>query len=139
MELLAFLVFASQEAVSWDGLLVFYMSLITRALPPGYERGDLEAASPAEPAYLYIRTYRNELADWVSRADYVSQGPMHRRLVMSRIRALAERDFIPTNEELAQAVSMEHLANLVAERARATTGQAESDAESSESGRGPGS
>ena len=62
----------------------------------------------------------------------MSQGPMHRRLVMSRIRALAERGFIPTNEELAQAVSMEHLADLVDARARATTGQGETDAESSE-------
>ena len=60
------------------------------------------------------------------------QGPMHRRLVMSRSRALAERGFIPTNEELAQAVSMEHLADLVAARARATIGQGETDAESSE-------
>ena len=51
---------------------------------------------------------------------------------MSRIRALAERGFIPTNDELAQAVSTEHLANLVAERARAAPDQGETDAESSE-------
>ena len=59
----------------------------------------------------------------------MSRGGFHRRLVMSRIRSLAERGFVPTNEELATAVSMEHLANLIAERARAATGRGEETSE----------
>ena len=56
----------------------------------------------------------------------MSQEGFHRRLVMSRLRSLADRGFVPTDDELASAVSMEHLANLVADRARrAATGQGE--------------
>ena len=55
----------------------------------------------------------------------LSQGGFHRRLVMSRLRSLADRGFVPTDDELASAVSMEHLANLIADRARAATGQGE--------------
>ena len=65
----------------------------------------------------------------------MSQGPMHRRLVLARIRVLADRGFVPTDEELTQTVSMEHLADIVFERAKAATGQGEdpTDGESEES------
>ena len=36
----------------------------------------------------------------------MSQGGFHRRLVMSRLRSLADRGFVPTDDELASAVSM---------------------------------
>ena len=45
--------------------------------------------------------------------------------IMSQGGFTADRGFVPTDDELASAVSMEHLANLVADRARAATGQGE--------------
>ena len=62
------------------------------------------------------------------------QGPMQSRLVMATIRAVADGVFIRTNDELTQAVSMEHLANWVADRVRAAASRGEEpfDAEFSE-------
>ena len=57
-----------------------------------------------------------------------SKGGFHRRTVMNRLHALALAGFEPTDAEYSQAVTMEHLADMVAQRAteasdRAATGQ----------------
>ena len=83
MELLAFLVFAAQESESWSGLLVFYVTdnqnvetwlrkrrprgRVARRLILLLQRLEVEKGFTCHPTY--IRTYRNELADWISRAD----------------------------------------------------------------------
>ena len=83
MELLAFLVFASQEGGSWVGCLVFYVTdnqnvatwlrkrrprgRVARRLMLLLQRLEVECGFTSYPTY--IRTYRNELADWVSRAS----------------------------------------------------------------------
>ena len=83
MEFLAFLVFASQEGASWVGCLVFYVTdnqnvatwlrkrrprgRVARRLMLLLQRLEAECGFTSYPTY--IRTYRNELADWVSRAD----------------------------------------------------------------------
>ena len=83
MELLAFLVFASQESDAWSGLLVFYVTdnqnvetwlrkrrlrgRVARRLILLLQRLEAERGFICHPTY--IRTYWNELADWVSRAE----------------------------------------------------------------------
>ena len=65
-----------------------------------------------------------------------SQGGLHRRTVMSRLHSLALAGFEPTNEEYSQAVTMEHLADLVAQRAAEASDQA--DTGQPEAAPGPG-
>ena len=83
MELLAFTVFASQESESRSGILVFYVTdnqnvetwlrkrrprgRVARRLILLLQRLEVEGGFTCHPTY--IRTYRNELADWISRAD----------------------------------------------------------------------
>ena len=45
-----------------------------------------------------------------------SQGGLDRRTVISRLHSLSLAGFESTNEEYSQAVTMEHLADLVAQR-----------------------
>ena len=83
MELLAFVVLACHQRSRWDGELVLYVtdnanvrswlhkrspgnrvaSLLVRLV----QRLEAEANFTVHP--VYIRTYRNQLADWLSRAD----------------------------------------------------------------------
>ena len=83
MELLAFVVLACHRQSQWDGELVLYVtdnanlrswlhkrrpgnrvaSLLVRLV----QRLETEANFTVHP--VYIRTYRNQLADWLSRAD----------------------------------------------------------------------
>ena len=65
-----------------------------------------------------------------------SQGGLHRRTVMSRLHSLSLAGFEPTNEEYSQAVTMEHLADLVAQRAAEASDQA--DTGQPEAAQGPG-
>ena len=83
MEFLAFLVVASQEPETWSGRLVFYVTdnqnvetwlkrrrprnRAARRLVLLLQRFEAEREFSCHPTY--IRTYRNELADWISRAD----------------------------------------------------------------------
>ena len=55
----------------------------------------------------------------------MSQGRVHRRLVTVRLQALADQGHEPTTEELASAVSLEHLADMVAACVQAEAAQAE--------------
>ena len=80
MELLAFLAFASQESDAWSGLLVFYVTdnqnvetwlrkrrprgRVARRLILLLQRLEAERGFICHPTYI-----RNELADWVSRAE----------------------------------------------------------------------
>ena len=49
----------------------------------------------------------------------MSQGRVHRRFVTARLQALSGQGHEPTTEELANAVSLEHLADMVAARVQA--------------------
>ena len=68
-----------------------------------------------------------------------SQGKFHRRAVMNRLHGLAREGFEPTPEEYSRAVTMEHLADLVAQRAsetQADTGRAAESSRQADTGRG---
>ena len=76
MELLAFVVFAAQESPTWSGLVVFYVTDNQNERPRGrtawrlillLQRLEVEKGFACHS--MYMRTYRNQLADWVSRAD----------------------------------------------------------------------
>ena len=68
-----------------------------------------------------------------------SQGKFHRRAVMNRLQGLAREGFEPTFEEYARAVTTEHLADLVAQRASETQAETGPEADTSpqaDTGRG---
>ena len=68
-----------------------------------------------------------------------SQGKFHRRAVMNRLHLLAREGFEPTPEKYSRAVTMEHLADLVAQRAseaQADTGRAAESSRQADTGRG---
>ena len=68
MELLAFIVFATQEGSGWGGEVVFYVTDNQNVQTwLAKRRPKVRAAFRCVP--VYIRTYRNQLADWVSREE----------------------------------------------------------------------
>ena len=65
-----------------------------------------------------------------------SQGKFHRRAVMNRLHGLAREGFEPTPEEYSRAVTMEHLTDLVAQRASEAQADAAESSRQADTGRG---